>query len=386
MSRCIRLSDLTTVALMLAACGGGDAAGPGMGTLRVSVATTGALPDPDGYLIILNDTLPASVAPSGAVEFPGLRAGRQRFRIKEIQSNCYPDHYASDYDLAADDVAEVSIGVKCPTPISGNLTAWDYPSLDRTEWGLRRLVAPGNSVAMPYPPTAGDRPKLAPGGTRYAARDDGWGLTVRSVDGSDVVDLGALTGVEAGGPLVWSATGDRIAYGSRFGRDIALVNPDGSELRVLSYYSHWTPLDFSPDGRYLLVKRTDQPQGVTVEILERLDLHGTARLPLYTTSGTQRLWAASYSPDGATIVFGVSGNTSGTIFSVPAAGGSATPFATGLDGLIWELAWSRSGDTLAVLADSNYVRGVHLISTATRVRTSVPAGVVTNPWGVYWTP
>jgi dipeptidyl aminopeptidase/acylaminoacyl peptidase len=75
----------------------------------------------------------------------------------------------------------------------------------------------------------------------------------------------------------WSPTGDRIAYVADEEGQVVLINPDGSNQRVISApgRKYMAGLDWSPDGRWLVVRSGEFPR---VELI-RVDTGETLPLP-----------------------------------------------------------------------------------------------------------
>jgi len=75
----------------------------------------------------------------------------------------------------------------------------------------------------------------------------------------------------------WSPTGDRIAYVADEEGKVVLVDPDGSNQRVISApdRKYIAGLDWSPDGRWIVVRSGEFPR---VELI-RVDTGETLPLP-----------------------------------------------------------------------------------------------------------
>lgn len=78
--------------LALAACGGGEPAGPpgspGPGTLRIAMVTTGLHLDPDGYFVTVDGGPARAVAIDGSITFPDLAAGAHAVDLAGLALNC----------------------------------------------------------------------------------------------------------------------------------------------------------------------------------------------------------------------------------------------------------------------------------------------------------
>lgn len=85
----------------------------------------------------------------------------------------------------------------------------------------------------------------------------------------------------------WSPTGDRIAYVDDEAGTVKLVNPDGSNERVISApgRKYADGLDWSPDGRWVVARSAEFPQ---VELI-RVDTGETLPLP-FSSMVEQPAW------------------------------------------------------------------------------------------------
>src|SRR5206468_4543991 len=65
-----------------------DATGPSTGTLRVSLTTTGADIDPDGYRVSVDGGPPRDVTPNGSFTISTVEPGSHTVRLEELAANC----------------------------------------------------------------------------------------------------------------------------------------------------------------------------------------------------------------------------------------------------------------------------------------------------------
>ena len=106
-------------ALGLGACGSPDDEGP-TGSVRVTVATEGAMPDPDGYLLVIGERLPEAIGPADDVMVTGLELGDYEARLEGLASNCYVvGSNPRTIVVEAGIVAIASFVVVCPVAPNG---------------------------------------------------------------------------------------------------------------------------------------------------------------------------------------------------------------------------------------------------------------------------
>jgi hypothetical protein len=58
------------------------------GTLRLTIQTVGANPDPDGYTLVLDGVQGPSVGPNATLNLPDLSAGEHEVRLTGVADNC----------------------------------------------------------------------------------------------------------------------------------------------------------------------------------------------------------------------------------------------------------------------------------------------------------
>jgi WD40 repeat protein len=80
---------LSLVLALFAGCN--DATGPSSGALRVSLTTTGADLDPDGYRVSMDGGPTRDVALNGSLTIPTLPPGTHRVRLEGLAPNCAAD-------------------------------------------------------------------------------------------------------------------------------------------------------------------------------------------------------------------------------------------------------------------------------------------------------
>src|SRR5437879_5876931 len=93
-----------------------------IGGLVVSTATTGSSIDPNGYVVVVDNTQRQSIAPSGVVVFTGLAPGQHTVALTDVASNCTvsPPH-PQPVTVPTDGTASASFTVTCVAQ-TGTLT------------------------------------------------------------------------------------------------------------------------------------------------------------------------------------------------------------------------------------------------------------------------
>lgn len=376
------------VIMLLVACGGGE--GPGTGAIEVSITSGGAAPDPDGYQLVLDDTLPLAAGPSAVVTVPDVPAGSHRLRITGLKANCYAEPYVHPFTVPDGGTAEGAIHVSCPAPLQAGLVYW--ASFFQGPRGLFQADSSGQQPAapvLPFPNQMNGFPVLSRGRTRWLFTKSQNELVITDLDGGNEVNLTARSGIHAM-DAGWSADGDRVMLtepGSG-GRHYVMY-ADGSGARRVIRPSGSRLADWSPDGRYLLFIRNTMggPGALPGSYLERHDLETGATVSLFQSSTDTPVGAAAFTPDGLAVLFGLTGGsgTSGSVHRVPASGGTAQPFIGGFKGAISRLTWSLAGTRLAILADSAFVTQVYVAPASGASHRMLTAPYLVRAYGPYWT-
>jgi hypothetical protein len=325
------------LAFALVACQ--DSTGPGgtAGTVVVSVATTGADRDPDGYALTLDGTGSRAVEPDGRSVLTGVSPGRHLLALGGLAANCAVDgQNPRDITVTTSDTTEVALTVAC-TAVTGALrittvTNGFLPDPDGYQVVVdqrppQEIVASGSLFVTGLAPGShlvrltdvaedctltGNNPANATLEAGHTAEvtfqlecgalpagdllfngsvDDATHVFHRRPDGS-IVDL---TPDADGYGGRWSPDGTRIAFVSaRSGTTgIYLMDVDGRHVTQLTNNGEVAP-DWSPDGTRLLfwpeVTRGFGP--VSLMNADGSDVHSLGQ-------GSLPVW----SPDGARIAF-----------------------------------------------------------------------------------
>lgn len=222
----------------------------------------------------------------------------------------------------------------------GSLLVFERQYEDR-EWETYSVRPDGSSLTRIDPGCPGvpdteicetSQPALSPDGTKIAHTNaygrvsreknrQGWidvgAIAVMNVDGSDRRQLTQLkrpTPSEDTQPF-WSPDGKRIGFvranflaTPRGKQAIFVMNANGTGIRRVTPWAMQAGdhPDWSPDGKWI-VFRSPEPGGFAGTDLYRVHPNGTGLQPLTKTKADVEVFAASYSPDGKSIVFAQTG-------------------------------------------------------------------------------
>ena len=274
---------------------------PLAGTVHVSVTTSGAPVDPDGYSVSLDGAVPGvPIAPTGTVDLAAVPVGSHTVALGGLAPNCTlqtPSPLTVDVPLGG--LVDASFTVACVGDSQVIAFSASAPGLLAVF-----VVSPdGSGIANLTPPGVYERdPVWSPDGSRmlFARVDPSFqseALFVMSATGAARTEL-------AGGEQVidyrWSPDGSRIAFSlGRFERgqvrsDLWVMQADGSGKMKLA--SDAESPTWSPDGSRLAYVR--DIGNIHIRIL---DSNGgnDHRLTGPALNAIQPAW----SPDGSRIAF-----------------------------------------------------------------------------------
>jgi hypothetical protein len=248
-----------------------------------------------------------------------------------------------------------------------HIRAWVFP-FDATRG---RLTGAGQALTPPALKVTGgigltrDGSKLAFSGNR-SGKFDLWQKSL--IDGRE--SPMAADDYDRLGPR-WSPDGTRLAYtrANAVGSQVMLRSSQSQNEEPLTTLTQtfWGVWDWSPDGKWILVSRTDDPIN-EAEILAlpvaAAPAAETASRRIASSPGAG-LWQAYFSPNGRWIVFEAATRlpTKGEsrLYVVPAAGGTWTRL---LEGEHWDdkPRWSPSGNMIYFVSNRGgffNVWGIH---------------------------
>lgn len=243
------------VALIVTACGDGPTeVRSDLGALSVSVSTSGATPDTNGYVISVDVELTERVDPNGSAVFSRLNEGSHDVELTDLAEPCsLAGSNPRSITVTAGDTAETSFDVACEASPSGRLVYATNRDGNREVYTVRvdgsdRQRITNHSATDGNPAWSQDGSEIV----FYSDRNGSSGIYRVNADGSNV----RLITDQASGTTspTWAPDGSRIAFQTANG-EIATIQPDGSDLTVVFNSGEdpsWSPnsekLAFSSGG------------------------------------------------------------------------------------------------------------------------------------------
>jgi Tol biopolymer transport system component len=270
-----------------------------IGSIEVSVATSGDGTDPDGYSVLVDGVEVETLDVDGTVTVSSVSTGSRDVELSDLAPSCLvqgDNPQTVDVPFGASAVA--TFEVRCVTPLPG-VIAFGSRRSGRVEvftWN----GATGTVTQVTDSPEEGDDAGgylLSPDGSKvaYVADDGAWDLWVVNTDGT-----GHLRLTQNGegypsrhGSMSWSPDGSRIAFTSTAG--VEVINADGTGRNALTD-AGGEPV-WAPDGSTILFLVWDFDTGE--RHIWRVSSDGSGQEQL-TNSGFYS--AIAYSPDGAKVL------------------------------------------------------------------------------------
>ena len=330
--------------LVVLAAGCNESNGPNTGAIRITVTTTGAELDGNGYSIALDGSTGQAIPVNDTITLAGLSAGSHHVLLSGLAVNCAVAANPRPVQVVGGATAQVAFSVTC-------------------------VATPGRILFV-------------------SERSGGIQIHVMNADGSAQVQftsdsLGALD-------PNWSPDGTMFVYSSIRGITdpvflrgyyaIVVKNADGSGARTLvNLDDTFEPAPaWSPDGSKIALSSYG---GSGYDIFVK-DVSGSSLTQLTTTAGaTDRF--PSWSPDGARIAFVSDRDGNEEIYVMNADGSGQTRLTTD-PGVDYAPTWSPDGSQIAFHSDRSGTLQVYVMnadgSGLTRL-TNDPTGAGYPNWG-----
>jgi len=200
---------------------------PTTGSFHVVLTTTGANPDPDGYMVTVDDSDVTKARVNDTVLVAHVRLDRHVLRLDDVATNCVVDSALSRtffLTSARDTVIDVTVGCVAPS-IPSQLAGMEMLFV-RAGQIYRGVI--GRSAA-PVALGAGEEPAWSPDGQRIAFLRDG---DVYVMDASGANERLVATGLP---PDPWGNPKNGFVLETiDGGRHAVAWSPDGSQLALYS--------------------------------------------------------------------------------------------------------------------------------------------------------
>lgn len=207
-------------------------------------------------------------------------------------------------------------------------------------------------------------PALAPAGGQLAfahrTATGQWDLFVKSVAGGEPQRLTNDSAREQ--HPVWSRTGDELAYVRRDGETCDVMRmaiPGGAARKIAECGAKLVhSLDWSPDGRFLVLTRADER--LEPARLALIALEGVA--PQFSIDRTQGAEDARFNPDGTTIALTLSTAIGAEdVYTIDMASGALTRVTTD-NAKVHGLDWTSDGRAVVYGSNRGGSFGLHRVS------------------------
>jgi Tol biopolymer transport system component len=321
-----------------------------LGSVQVTVATSGVDPDPNGYSVGVERPgfgATADVAANGTATFSGLFPGDYSVSLRGMSLNCGTTSANPTLVTvpSSGGTFAVSFSVTCPiaTELAVVMASTGGPEI--------YVLKSNGAVVTQLTSNAAyeDGPAWSPDGSKIAFRSDRDGNAEIYVANSDGSNPTRLTNHGAADYRpAWSPDGTKIAFVSeRDGNaEIYLMNPDGTgALRLTTNAAYDSDPAWSFNGSKIAF-RTDRPGYPAIHVMNP-DGSGVAQV---TTTGA---WdeRPTWSPDGTRIAFSRLASCDyyyceRDLFVVNADGSGVTRLTAGSDDH-GDPAWSPDGNWIA---------------------------------------
>jgi len=325
------------------------------GSVDVSVTTSGADLDTDGYILSLDDALTQGVGINETISFDPVDPGEHQVEISGVASNCSVDGGQQvSVTVDAGTAAQVGFAVTCQDLAQGSLEIststennFDPDGYDVLLDGKTVQAVPVNGTVTLDGIDVGEHQLDFDGIAPNCSADGGTSRSVTIADGETTSATLEVTCVEPLDGRVLLKRSGSAGRGSR-ATWLSVVNSDGSGLLDLleweSFISGNNRPAWSPDGESIVFPVANTQQDGIVLYRMNKDASGIERL----TSETD-LWEyqPSFSPDGSRVAFASDFSESGEIFVVASDGTGLTQLTDHPDHSSFWPSWSPDGSRIA---------------------------------------
>ena len=325
---------------------------PVVGTVAITISTTGTSSDPDGYVVTLEGTGGRSIGSDESLLVENVPAGYHSIVLSGESADCtIAGPNPRTVNVRAGERVSTTFEVGCATPLaSGQIVFASRPiSSSGDAYRLYRMNSDGTGRTLLGTAESGRlNPSVSPDGRRiYYGTDEG--IFVANADGAIPV---RLTTPYASYPAV-SPDGSLIAFsyvGEVF--ELRIMQSDGSGGRHLPLSPFPSQSNWSPDGSRLVFSGFYGPWWASAEEYQAdiftINADGTGLQQLTTGHGDK---SPSWSPDGSRIAFvrsGPSGEFRDDIFTMRPDGSHLVRLPVEEQRYFNSVAWSPDGTQLMV--------------------------------------
>jgi Tol biopolymer transport system component len=392
---------------------------PNEGALEVVASTGGGDLDPDGYTVVVADTLSQAIGLDDVVWFSPVTAGDLTVELTDLAANCtVSGDNPRTVSVAVNDTASTTFEVECDP--HGDLEVTTATSGMSLPGGFTvavdgepdQAVGPNGSVVFPGLP-AGDhlvelsdlpdhcqvvdgpnpRTVTVTGGLGSTAfevtcwgwlvfdsdRTGSWDVFIMRHDGSQQTNLTEAPDSSDRQPVV-SPDGTKIAFAStRTGTEhIHVMNRDGTGVQQLTTVNRAKEPYWSPDGTRIVFSARIGGNQWDIWVM---DADGQNQENLTNHSAGD--FRAEWSPDGTKIVFDSDRNGVRDVFVMNADGSGVTPLETGDGG---NPTWSPDGTRIAYTGNTNGVLDVWVMDADGSNRINLTSFPGANDGEAAWSP